>query len=309
MQPHSISVNVRGGSRKVKLHAGDNVHIHSFPGTNNETPPQGGTVLKVPSPTILSLTKNGRNVEATVRYHIRSANVPDVVSTHVVQLGCGQLETADAVFHIGDRVRVNSALPGVLVSVGTLGVILGGDGQRYHVSFTMTDLSTGETLEFPITVSQDGVPGEALEFVDSAPSDHGDESDSDKGDDSDSEHGSEHDEGEDELRGGAVHVPELQLTLPPRLRGLLFQQLDLKDVVKFANWMLLDGSKVVKNVQELEDVLKQFYLSCQPATALPEAHAVALEGLGASTLEMEALAGMGELSLQQRLARFGDMRH
>jgi hypothetical protein len=312
MAVSAISVRVQGGSRKVKLRTGDPVRIKSFSGGGTVPPGvPSGHVARVPPPTILALSKNGRRVEATVRYHVDARDGSGVLSTHVVKTTAAHLETADVVFQIGDRVRVARKEESVLVGVETPGVILGGDGERYHVSFRMAELpESHRVLDAPINVSQDGVPAHALEFMDHAPSDHGDEDSAEEDEYGNEDDNEDEDDDDDDgrsqssrsegsstdlhtnLSGGATatsHIHPFRLSLPTHLRPLLFQELDLSQVRRFATWMQEKGEEVkIGDARELQQCVNDFYLDACTELAVP--HRVALEGLGATAVDIERVA-------------------
>ena len=162
--PRSLRVRVyNSDSKKTALHCGDAVSLDTVP-----------NALRLPAPTIVKLLPGRR---AVVNYWVHNARD----GTHRMEsteMSARHMRTAAPTFAIGNVVRVKKKAPLVLVDVGTKGKLIGGDGNSWHVAFRVERVN-GVELDAPLNVSQEGVPGEALEFVQEEESE-GDEQESEE---------------------------------------------------------------------------------------------------------------------------------
>jgi hypothetical protein len=153
---HKMFVRVRTprSKRKNVVRVGGEVTLRCMPGNTPVSRVDGST-----RPVLAAVRSvNGRKM-ATVEYK-------DSVDgeTHLVEVPPSSLQGGDTrSLSIGDKVVVVKTPPGVCVSVGSHGTVLGGE-EVYTVSFEMTHSSDGEELANVVTVTQDQVPREALRF-------------------------------------------------------------------------------------------------------------------------------------------------
>lgn len=178
------------GGKKVGLREGDTVDfVH----------PPDNLVLQ-PPPMLRELIKQGRKTMAVVEYQMRkNPEISDVVETRTLTCGSQDLKPAQCILQIGDYVIVSPNAKRTLVLPGTEGIIVGGDGKQYVVSFTMRRFPGEDNdLDRAFMVTQEGVPAESLILDDSKSIPfYEDYDESDDNDDGDSDSGSDGDDGEE----------------------------------------------------------------------------------------------------------------
>lgn len=152
--PVRVQLKVKDGlhrSRVVK--PGDTVHILE---------PVNGIALDdistFPPPHIVEMKKQTGKAKQGNQYELKVQFQTKDKQTHQAVFSPQQLLASKAAFLIGDEVIVQRVMKPVVVPVHTTGVIVGGDGDFYHVSFLLTGYDP------PVTVSQDFVPAEALTY-------------------------------------------------------------------------------------------------------------------------------------------------
>ncbi|MCH9717014.1 MAG: hypothetical protein K0U52_08020 [Gammaproteobacteria bacterium] len=126
-------------------------------------------VVLQPSPVLKELVKKGSRTMAVVQYQVRkNPGVSDVVVTRELVCRSQDLKPIECVLQIGDYVIVSPNASRTLVGPGTEGIILGGDGHEYTVSFTMRRFPGEDVdLDRPLMVTQEGVPLGSLNLDDS----------------------------------------------------------------------------------------------------------------------------------------------
>lgn len=218
MAPRFISVCVKGDAkRKVRRSVGDSVRL--------KNPPLDLSIVRLPAPHIVSLKKKGSKVYATVQLHVEHTGPTGalVQSLKTVEALGPELETPEEVLDIGDHVMVAVKLPTVVVPLETPGVILGGNGEMYHVAFTMRKSESGEVIEPPIHVNQDRVSIEALKLVkkgnrelSAASTDEDEEDEEEDEDEADEEDDDEETEVLEEDLDGDVYIEEEEMDTEPQ---------------------------------------------------------------------------------------------
>lgn len=152
--PVRVQLKVKDGTHRSRVvKPGDTVHILE---------PVGDIALEdistFPPPHIIEIKRQqgkprqGNQYELRVQFQTRDKH------THQAVFSPQQLQASKAAFLIGDEVIVQRAIKPVVVPLYTPGVIVGGDGDFYHVSFMLTGYDP------PVSVSQDFVPAEALTY-------------------------------------------------------------------------------------------------------------------------------------------------
>ncbi len=269
MNPDFVLLHVHGGNKKVRVRRGDNVFI---------TKRMDERVSKFPSPRIVKIHKKGARLLVDVQYQTEDKK------TRVQSFLAGELESVQPLFKIGDRVVVKEAHPSVVVSVGSRGVIVGGDGHTYHVTFVMHTSPTGQQLETPIRVSQDRVDAAALEQC-------ADESDDEYESYSESASGSEDD----------TVSATLQRFMTERILRVAVQHLNSSQLAEFAQWLqTLPTPPHIDSAQELQGFVVKFTRTRQPAQFQPEQLA-ALRAAGATTADIQRM--QADTSLHGKSAR------
>ena len=244
MSPRQISLSLQNSQKKRFKRIGDTVAL--------KTPPHN--YVPYPKPIIMDLRKNGNSVDIQIKYYIDSGRYSSAPTLGVFK--SKDLYVEDMIFQIGDRVIVTQKTPLVLVPENTSGVIVGGAGDDYRVSFQY--MCDGKKLE----VNQNGVPQQCLGFVSAAPTDIGVEESSsfsdEEGDEEDEEGDEEDDdEGEDDEEDD---VSQFNMTLQtPELKQYLVDQLNETITELFSNYMDAQEDEVfVESVEELDAILQHF---------------------------------------------------
>lgn len=285
MAPDFVLLHVHGGSKKVRVRRGDNVLILK---------PMRERVAKFPSPRITRLHKKGARLVIDVQYQTEDKK------TRVESFLANELESVLPLFRIGDKVVVKQAHPSVVVSVGTRGTVVGGDGNTYHVSFVMNTLPSGEELATPIRVSQDCVEAAALEQVAASESEY-----------SSSEHSSDHSESEEERsepprQTGSPAKPEgtletLSRYMSDRVARAAAHHLSSSLLAEFAEWLAtLKEQPRMESTEDLQGYVVKFTRS-RKVEPFPAEHIAALRAAGASSVDIAKM--QRNLQLQGRSAR------
>lgn len=150
-----VQLKVKDGqhrSRIVKM--GDTVHIvEPFDKFKLED------ISAFPPPHIVEMTRaSGGGKRGQQQYEIKVQFQTTDRQTRQAVFAPSQLLANKAAFLIGDEVVVQRSIKPTVVPVNTVGVVVGGDGDFYHVSFMLMDYYP------PVTVSQDFVPADALTY-------------------------------------------------------------------------------------------------------------------------------------------------
>lgn len=311
-------LRIHGYTRRIRaVGVGDTVFIvRSLAGVPLDT------ISAFPAPFIVAIDqggtgKRGQAFRFKVQFQTRERQ------THVGFFWSRHLKATKKVLGIGARVVVRQQLPEVMVPVGTEGTVVGGDGHTYHITFFI------DKFEPPITVSQDGVPSDALGLPgqDNAPvSDdeegevEGEGGEGGEGDiepsevvESDGEvvveerRGTRADPTEDEDEGEVVEEQqeeELPVApselLSPHLRAALLLHLQPEQVDMLCAHLQHQNVTRVDDALTLQGYLATFLRVQQSGgnssghdQELPPAHVIALQQAGVSDADMHRLAQDG----------------
>lgn len=152
--PARVQLKVKDGTHRSRVvKPGDTVHILETIGEWKLD-----EISSFPPPHIVSIQRRGGGGKRIAQYDITVQFQTKDKRTHQAVFAPAQLQASKAAFLIGDEVVVQRSIKPVVVPVNTTGVIVGGDGDFYHVSFMLTG------YEPPVTVSQDFVPADALTY-------------------------------------------------------------------------------------------------------------------------------------------------
>jgi hypothetical protein len=161
-----------GKNKERNVRVGDEVNIRSMPG---EVPRSRVDPTKMPI--VAAIRQGSKTKLATVKYTDSEDGEQHLVELPPSSLRAGGNE--DKSLMIGDHIVLRKRGNGVLPSVGSEGKVIGGghaSNHFYTITFEMThDPDDGSKLEFPITVTQDGVPRDMLLFQGQLSEDDGDE--------------------------------------------------------------------------------------------------------------------------------------
>jgi hypothetical protein len=264
MTPDFVLLHVHGGGKKVRVRRGDNVFI---------TKRLDERVSKFPPPRVVKIHKRGTRLLVDVQYQT------DDKKTRVESFLANELESVQPLFKIGDKVVVKTAHPSVVVSVGSRGTVVGGDGTTYHVTFVMDTTPSGQQLDAPIRVSQDRVDAAALEQVSDSASDISEEDDS-SSDDSISE---------EEPRAPDRLTETLQRFMTERILNTAVQHLNSSMLADFAQWLAaLPSPPHIESTQELQGYVVKFTRS-RPSVQFPPEHIAALRAAGATSADIRRM--------------------
>ncbi len=269
MTPDFVLLHVHGGNKKVRARRGDNVLI---------TKSLDERVSKFPSPRIVKLHKRGARLLIDVQYQTEDKR------TRVGSFLANELESVQPLFKIGDKVVVKQPHPSVVVSVGSRGTVVGGDGHTYHVTFVMHTSPTGLELDPPVRVSQDRVDASALEQVSASESEY----------DPDSSSEASSEAGGDEQAGGAEAQTQpptrtLHAFMPERVVSAAVQHLSSTLLAEFAHWLTtLKEAPRIESTEELQGYVVKFTRS-RALLAFPPEHVAALRAAGASTADIRTM--------------------
>lgn len=321
MAPQFITIGVKGdATRKVRRKVGDQVRLLK--------PPASMHVVPLPAPRIVSLRKVGTKVQATVQVQVEKMGPTGapVQSLETVDVFGPELETPEEVLDIGDHVIVATKLPNVVVPLETTGIILGGNGELYHVAFTMRKNEAGDVIEPPIHVNQDRVSIHALKLVKkgnrelsagSSEEEDDDEEDEEAEEEEEEEDDNEEDEEKDDddehektdeedekkiqfaastMEGGAMPKTTSSLTssllylrssLSADVYTAAFQQLSVNELPKFADFIKSKSNQSVKDADSLQGVIELFRKTVSVIPyPMPPSYFAALRAAGASAADL-----------------------
>lgn len=261
--PETIRVGVFGteGRKKTVLRVGDAVTLTKIP-----------DALRLPSPVVTELLPGRRLV---VTYWVRAGST-GAHRQKRIEVSARDVETAAPTFSIGNVVRVKRAMTPVLVDVGTEGKLIGGDGKTWHVSFRVKEVN-GTPLDTMLNVSQEGVPGDALELVKEEESEE-------------FESEEEEEESEDEV----APLPEKRTVLPRDTDSTLWNTSPVTSVVQKSrsseprsneprSSVLSGGASSVVGCTAVSSVLSS---TLSQFGNLSPAHVAALKAAGASNAQL-----------------------
>lgn len=318
-------LRVHGANKRIRaVAAGDTVFIiRSLPNVPLDS------ISPFPAPMIVRIDESGTGKRGqTFRFKVQFQTRER--STHVGYFFSRHLRATKKVFGIGTKVVVRAQLPGVVVPVGTEGTVVGGDGNTYHITFFL------ELFEPPITVSQDGVPADAVclpgqkdredaaEETEEAEEGEEGEQEEDKeqqqeGSESDggeaaeetlaeTKADAEQDEGQvEKLQGGHHQV------LAPHLRDALAAHLQPEQVDLLCAYLQTLGVGNVTDALTLQGYLTQYLRQAKESgggaspAQLPASHMIALKEAGASDEELTKFARdgvTGKLTVAAALKRY-----
>lgn len=295
-----VKLRVHNTARRIRpVSVGDTVFIvRSLPKVPLDS------ISPFPAPFIVQIdegtVKRGQAFRFKVQFQTRDK------TTHVGYFFARHLRATKKVLGIGAKVVVRGDFPCVMVPPGTEGTVVGGDGNTYHVTFFL------DNFEPPITVSQDGVPADAL----TPPGVKGKEVELDE---EEEEEGGEHGDaagGEDDTIGEEVaHAEEEEaevgeddarpadaddiveqeaVVISPTLRAALQTHLQGEQVDLLCKYLRHRGVTQIADALTLQGHLAQFLRSSKEDEAeLPPDHVVALKQVGASDDELTKLARDG----------------
>ena len=242
------------GKNKRNLQVGDAVRIRSMPG---EVPRSRVDPSKTAR--VAAIRRGPKSKLATVKYTDSEDGAQHLVELPGSSLRAVESERAEAL-QIGDHVVLRKRGGGVLPSVGSEGRVLGGGSSSnnlYTITFEMThEPDDGSKLESPITVTQDCVPRDMLQFSGQELEDEGEDEDEDEDDDDDD---SSSDESSDGLNGGgggedepASSLVTLRQRLGRGVRNEIMQVLSIEELEELATRMDEEDLRV----KTLSDALK-----------------------------------------------------
>lgn len=290
LQP-KVYLTVKDSVAKRVVRVGDSVFIIR--------PPAGvklDDIAPFPAPFVVrleqSISNKGKRWQVKVQYQTEDKR------THVDLFFPRHLRATKPMLSIGDQVVVTQAMAPVVVPVGTEGTVVGGDGCSYHITFLM------HQYQPPVTVSQDGVPPDAVmlaaEVAGLPPSKLVEELSDDEGD----MEGGGGDE--PELEGGGGVDPEDRadedgantFTAPmhSQLYDALALQLQPHLLSSFCEYCAQRGVSAHDAAVTVQGHLVQF-LRARPREdvfkPLPEEHVEALRAAGASEEQLRTLTADG----------------